>query len=373
MGNTFITSKKIAREAMPILEANKVMAALVHTDYKNEFQEKYNTVTVTKPAKFTAVEFDGDLTGEYQDVTQGSVDVSLDYIASVDMKITSKQRTLDIAQFNEEITAPAIEAITQQIDAKILGLYTDVPYFYGTSGTTPDELKDISQVRKILQENLVPIKDRRLVIDSEAEAEFGILDQFVSKDYIDSGVALQDAILGKKLNFSIYADQNVKTHTAGTFTAVTTPLTNGTIAADATTLTLDGGSGTETLLVGDLIQIGTEQFVVTANATASGGAVSVSVYPAVAAEISDGTAVVFPDKTAKAHTANLAFHKNAFAFVSRPLMPASGEDSYTTSYNGIPIRVTMGYDFDTKSDIVSFDCLYGVKTLYPELAAVLLG
>ena len=139
---------------------------------------------------------------------------------------------------------------------------------------------------------------RSLVIDPEAEAAFGVLDAFVSKDYVDSGVALEEAILGKKLNFGVYADQNVITHTAGTFAAVATPLTNGTIAANATTLTLDGGAGTETLLVGDLITIGSEQFTVTTNATASGGAISVVVYPAVSAEIADGTAVVFPDKTA---------------------------------------------------------------------------
>lgn len=373
MGNTFITSKAIARETMTALEANKVMSGLVHTDYKNEFKEKYNTVTVTKPATFTAVEFDGDLTGEYQDITQGSVDVTLDKIASVDMKITSEQMTLEIADFTKEITEPAMQAITQQIDANILSLYKDIPYYYGASGSTPDELADVSQVRKVLQENKAPMSDRRLVVDSEAEAKFGVLDAFISKDYVDSGVALQDAILGKKLNFAIYADQNVPTHTAGTFTAIATPLTDGAIASGATTLTLDGGSGTETLLVGDLIKIGAETFTVTADKAASGGDISVTVYPAVNAAIDDGTAVVFPDKSAGAHVANLAFHKNAFAFVSRPLMPAAGQDSYTTNYNGIPIRVTMGYDFDTKSNIVSYDCLYGVKTLYPELAARLLG
>lgn len=373
MANTFITSKAIARESMPILEANKIMAGLVHTDYKNEFKEKYNTVTVTKPASFTAVEFDGDLTGEYQDVTQSSVDVTLNYIASVDMKITSEQMTMQIEDFTEEITVPAMEAITQQIDTNILKLYKDIPYYYGVSGTTPDELADVSNVRKVLQDNKVPMSNRSLVIDTEAEAKFGVLDAFISKDYVDSGVALQDAILGKKLNFSIFADQNVPTHTAGTFTAVTSPKAAGAASAGDTTIDLDGGSGTETLLDGDILKIGSYQYVVTANATATSGAITASIYPALQADVADNADIVFPDKTAGAHVANLAFHKNAFSFVSRPLMPAAGQDSYTTNYKGIPIRVTMGYDFDTKSNVVSFDCLYGVKTLYPELAARLLG
>lgn len=72
-------------------------------------------------------------------------------------------------------------------------------------------------------------------------------------------------------------------------------------------------------------------------------------------------------------TANLAFHKNAFAFVNRPLEPAIGVESYVTNYNGLSIRVTMGYDIQTKQQTVSFDCLYGYETLYPELACVVKG
>jgi len=72
-------------------------------------------------------------------------------------------------------------------------------------------------------------------------------------------------------------------------------------------------------------------------------------------------------------TANLAFHRNAFAFVNRPLEPARGVESYVTSHNGLSIRVTMGYDIQTKKQTLSVDCLYGYKTLYPELACVVKG
>lgn len=72
-------------------------------------------------------------------------------------------------------------------------------------------------------------------------------------------------------------------------------------------------------------------------------------------------------------TANMVFHKNAFAFVNRPLEVAHGAESYVTSYNGLSIRVTMGYDIQTKKQTLSIDCLYGYKTLYPELAVVVKG
>lgn len=72
-------------------------------------------------------------------------------------------------------------------------------------------------------------------------------------------------------------------------------------------------------------------------------------------------------------TANMVFHKNAFAFVNRPLEVAHGAESYVTNYNGLSIRVTMGYDMQTKKQTLSIDCLYGYKTLYPELAVVVKG
>ena len=47
--------------------------------------------------------------------------------------------------------------------------------------------------------------------------------------------------------------------------------------------------------------------------------------------------------------------------------------SYVTSYNGISLRVTKGYDQQYKRSIYSMDVLYGFKTVYPELAVRALG
>ena len=62
------------------------------------------------------------------------------------------------------------------------------------------------------------------------------------------------------------------------------------------------------------------------------------------------------------------FHPYAFAFVTRPLAAPAGVESYTTSYNGISLRVTRGYDMKTKSEMLSMDVLYGYKLLDPALA-----
>nr|WP_282433243.1 P22 phage major capsid protein family protein [Dehalobacter restrictus] len=85
----------------------------------------------------------------------------------------------------------------------------------------------------------------------------------------------------------------------------------------------------------------------------------VNVYPALPALAYD-TAVTLVAN----HTANLAFNPSAFAFVTRPLLPPAGVESYVTSYNGITLRVVRGYDIKYKKEMLSMDILYGYKTMY---------
>lgn len=72
--------------------------------------------------------------------------------------------------------------------------------------------------------------------------------------------------------------------------------------------------------------------------------------------------------TAKA----VAFHKNAFALVTRMLQqPQGAAKSATMNYDGFGLRVVYGYDITKKTDTVSIDMLCGVKTLDENLAAII--
>ena len=77
MGNTFLTPDIIAREALMVLRNNAVMANLVHRDYSDEFVAGVgDTITIRKPAKFDAKEYNGSIA--VQDATEEGVAVKMD-------------------------------------------------------------------------------------------------------------------------------------------------------------------------------------------------------------------------------------------------------------------------------------------------------
>jgi hypothetical protein len=71
-----------------------------------------------------------------------------------------------------------------------------------------------------------------------------------------------------------------------------------------------------------------------------------------------------------------AFHRNALAMVMRPLAaPAAGSGalSFTASFNGLSMRVTITYDGKCQGHLVTVDMLMGVKVLDTRLGAVMLA
>ncbi len=109
MGNTFLTPNIVAKEALMVLESNLTMANLVHRDFDDEFAQVGDTISIRKPARFTAKNFTG--TTEAQNITEGSVAVKMDRFRDVTVNVTAKQMTLDIKDFSEQVVKPAMSAI----------------------------------------------------------------------------------------------------------------------------------------------------------------------------------------------------------------------------------------------------------------------
>ena len=165
--------------------------------------------------------------------------------------------------------------------------------------------------------------------------------------------------------------QAVKKHETGITSAAGVKV-NGAVAAGSTHVSIDGTKLEGYLKKGDLLTIGGGEYVVVKDTSAAAGnaIAGVEVYPPMPQTADDAEVTLVGS-----HVANLAFHPMAFAYVTRPLSNPDGQgvESYVTSYNGLSLRVTRGYDQQYKRSVYSMDVLYGFKTIYPELAARILG
>ena len=209
MANTILTPDIIAREAMMLLNNNAVMANLVHRDYSNDFVGAVgDTITVRKPAKFVANEFTGNI--EVQDVKESGVAVTMDKHIDVSIAVSSKELTMEIADFSKQILAPAMQAIADKVDKYLIALESEATHrvAHADGEIAP---ADMIKARQYLTENAAPLSDRHFVVGAQAEADLLGNELFVSAEKVgDAGTALREASLGKKFGMNIYCDQNIE-------------------------------------------------------------------------------------------------------------------------------------------------------------------
>lgn len=368
MPNTFITVKEVARQALPRLIENLVFPNLVNRDYSADFQSgKGNKVLVRKPVVYKADEFSGSTA--VQDITEASVEVTLDKIADVSIEFSAIEGATNIDSLNRIFVEPAAAAIAQKINSDGLMLYKDIANACG-SGKTPEGIADIANVRKALNIAKVPVAGRRAVWDPEADAAFSAVPAIVNAEKSGSTAALREGSIGRIMGLDNFMSQAVCKHETG-ITAASAVKINGAVSAGASVISIDGTTLAGKLVKGDIITVDGHSYTITEDtaAAASNAIANIKIYPCVPENIADNADVTL----AGSHTANLAFNPAAFSFVTRPLASPSGVESYTTSYNGISLRVTKGYDMTTKKEMLSMDVLYGYVTTYPELAVRVMG
>lgn len=376
MGNSFLDVKNIARQALPRLIENLVFPNLIYKDYSDTFEVgKGATIQVRKPVVLTASEFNAESGTSAQDVQETSVDVTLDKLATVDAEFGAIARATSVDDLNRLFIEPASVALAEKINSDGLELYKDIAQTVGTAGTTPDGLDDFANAAKVLDTNKVPTTKRHGVWNPSAMAAFRQIGDIVNAEKSGATEALRAGSIGNIFGIDNYMAQGVKT-SGGTAleaggTGATGVKVKTEVTAGKTVVLVSNASASGTLSgavkAGDLLVIGGKNYIISADATAASNELELSITENVTVAANAAASVI----TANAN--NLVFHENAFAFVTRPLIAPAGVESYTTSYNGISLRVTRGYDMQYKKEMISMDVLYGYKTMYPEMAVRVLG
>ncbi len=357
MAKTEISVKQIAREALPRLMDNLVFPNLVYKETISSSAAKQgDTVSVRCPVMLKASEFEEKKGVEPESMQNNTIDVKLDHLATVDMQVGAIESACDFDSVVRLFIEPAAAALAAKINSEGLELYRDIPNCVGVAGQLPEGLDALAGASLALDRLKVPVGERCAVWSPEAASSLKQIPAVVNAEKCGSTTALRTGSIGQVFGVNHYMSQAVCTHTSEAGESVTIAAASG--GGNTICVKLEGGK----LVRGDIVMNDKGRYLVTSDAEVSGNVYTVKLNRA--ADVNEGDKM----EVLSTHTANLVFHPDAFAFITRPLQTPAGVESYVTSYNGISLRVVRGYDMKYKRDMLSMDVLYAFKTIYPELA-----
>jgi hypothetical protein len=369
---------QLLAQGVVTLRQNCVMPRLVNNNYDYLAAFKGQAITIPIPSAVTATAVAPSAyypAGTNLAPTNATITLDQWYEAAFTLSDKEIKECMD--GFIPMQAAEAIKAIGNNVDQYIMSKYINVPYFTGTTGTTPfaTTISEATSARKILNNNLAPLNDRRIVLNADAEANLLGLTIFNSASAVQAGMIeaeLREGMLARKLGFDWFMSQNVKTHTNGTRTASTGVISTAStaIGATQTAIVTETGAANE----GDTFTVAgdTQQYVCLTGCTST----LLKFSPAAKVAWTSASVITMAG-AANSHAAiNLAFHRDAFAFVSRPLtdsveLGGNMIESVVDPVSGIALRleVTRG----NKETRFSYDLLYGASCIRPELACRILG
>ena len=404
MSNSILTIYMITRKALEILENNLVITRNVNRQYDDSFAVEGakigSTLRIRLPDR--ALVTDGAAL-QVQDDNEQYTTLSVASQKHIGVNFTSAELTMQLDDFAERVLKPRISQLASSVDADVANAYKSIYNSVGTPGTTPSTSLVLLQAQQKLNEGAAVMSPRYATVNPAANAGLveGMKGLFNPTDTVSrqfrNGMMGMGVLGFEEVNMS----QSIKQHTTGTRSTSDTILVNGTITTEGqSTISIDGGTGSATVTVGDVFTVAgvyavnpqtrestgsLQQFTVTAANTASGGAwTNIAVSPAmytpnnalatISAFPQDGAAVTFVGAASTQYAQNLVYHKDAITFATADLLLPQGVDMASRQvHNGISLRVVRQYDINNDRLPCRIDVLYGYSAVRPQMAARIWG
>lgn len=412
MANTLLSPTAITREFLMILHANLTFTKTVNRQYNSDFANSGATMSgkigpslrVRKPNRYSV------RTGaaiQVQDTTEDYVTVNCTTQKGVDMRFSSADLTLTIDEFSDRYIKPAALGLASAIDADGTALYTNIYNYVGvpssnftiSTGANPTPGAFLNAGAQLSVYNC-PLDERSIVMSpfGQADSVSGLSGLFNPQDTISE--QFHKGEMGTALGFDFHMDQNIQRLTCGTRVATGETTVSSTAGQTGSQLVCVAVTG-HTYVVGDIFYItsGTavntvnpetkqdsgipQYFVVTAAATASGSAVTLSISPSIITSGATQTVTASPDANAaitfigaasSTYMNHLAHHQDAFTLVTADLIVPKGVDFAAREvYDGISCRIVRQYDINNDNLPCRLDVLYGWTTIRPEIACRVLA
>ena len=400
MSNSLLTIDMITRKSLEILENNLVIARTVNRQYDDSFAKSGakigSTLRIRLPDR--ALVTDGAALQVQDDVEQNT-SLTVSSQKHIGINFTTAELTMQLDDFAERVLKPRISQLAASIDADVANSFQNIFQSVGTPGTTPGTSLVLLQAQQKLNEAAAVMSPRYATVNPAANAALveGMKGLFnpvstISKQF-KSGL-MGEGILGyEELNMS----QSIKQHTTGSRTGSHTVTT--TVSTQGASTIAITGTGSQVIKKGDVFTISSvfavnpqtrestgslQQFVATADATATGGAYTVSVSPAIyTATQALATVDSFPQAAATVtflgsastqYPQNLIYHKDAITFATADLVMPQGVDMASRQvHNGISMRIVRQYDINNDRMPCRIDVLYGFGVIRPQMAVRMWG
>lgn len=321
------------------------------------------------------------------DQTIGYADVTITKSKAYPIRWTGEEQ-LSVSQFgqynrilaNQFTQAFRTIANAVEVDLAVIAK-TRSSRAYGTAGTTPfataDDLTDLAEINRILDDNGAPATGRVMILNSAARAklEGKHSELFKVNESGDSGALLRQRQMRQLQGFTMGYSAGLTQHVKG---AATGGLINNasTEAVGQTTLTLDTITvNTTGYKAGDIIthaSDSTNKYVVNTGLTATSGDIVIG-NPGLLVAAADNDAIT----VGNSYTPNMAFSTDALVLAARvPAMPDGGDSAddimlVTDPVSGLVFQVAMYRQYRRVK--IEVGLAWGVAGVKSEHVATLLG
>lgn len=371
---------------LPTLLARGVLAArqnaittrLVNRDLESFAAQKGNVINVPISSAIAARAVTPSVTmNSNVDTAPTSVAVTLDEWYESPFQLSDSDDLSAIESYADMNASEAMKSLINTIDQSIHAEHVGIYGMAGTPGTTPfnASLNMAARADRILNSQLCPIGPRWAMIDPFARENLILNTQVLQADQRGDTGGIINGTIGTKLGFDWYMNQNLTTYTPGTGWVTGWALSTVSGTAGDTTLNILNATATGTIKQGDIFTVSgsTQQYVVTAlNSAAATTAVIITFKPALATTVATGAALTV---VSTAYTVNLAAHREAFAFASRPLgrigQISNIFQAPTDPISGLAVRLELSRQY--KQNTYSFDCLWGTRLVRDIYACKIAG
>lgn len=391
--NAGLLAKAAAAELVDNLQFAKSISKADPSDYKGKNgYSAGDTIYISKPARFIPTS-SFDITSSINDFVEEKVPLVLNTLSTVAISLDSQElaSTIDLKAVYDRAIKPAVHAIAQNVESTWLTSAVNATYnSVGTAGSTTFDTNTMMSATAKMSQFLAPTSERFALLDPVATQSAVVARKGQFQASAEIAEQYKSGVMGMADGFAYLSNNLLPTHTRGTATGSITVTTTSTEGDTTIALT---GTGTQTLKKGDVFTIASvyavhpitkvkqsflQQFVVTADNTASGGAytgvaVSPSIYAASGGlqtvdSLPQSSAVVTLVGTASTgYTQNLCFHRDAFRMVSVPLvLPEAVEIAEQETYKGVTVAIVRAFDVLKRRMITRMDFLGGFCATRPE-------